>query len=165
MKKWKSYRCHASYTRIFNKCGLSVVEAKRNTPLCSDPDGLRIREEMEVGCTGATADDSSRGLCGLLGSANWVSLDHPRSACTRTGLSGVDRNRRQSGRTPRIETPFARLFVDRPPEQLSHHRYPQPEFRWSLLEATRLAGGWGTMERKRTLRGSGREFDTIAGCL
>ena len=26
-------------------------------------------------------------------------------------------------------------------------------------------GGWGTMERKRTLRGSGREFDTIAGCL
>ena len=25
--------------------------------------------------------------------------------------------------------------------------------------------GWGTMERKRTLRGSGREFDTIAGCL
>ena len=24
-------------------------------------------------------------------------------------------------------------------------------------------GGWGTMERKRTLRGSGREFDTI--CL
>ena len=159
------YRSVASYTRIFNKCGLSVVEAKRNTPLCSDPDGLRIREEMEVGCTGATADDSSRGLCGLLGSANWVSLDHPRSACTRTGLSGVDRNRRQSGRTPRIDPPFARLFVDRPPEQLSHHRYPQPEFRWSLLEATRLAGGWGTMERKRTLRGSGREFDTIAGCL
>ncbi len=26
-------------------------------------------------------------------------------------------------------------------------------------------GGRGTMERKRTLRGSGREFDTIAGCL
>ena len=24
-----------------------------------------------------------------------------------------------------------------------------------------LFGGWGTMERKRTLRGSGREFDTI----
>ena len=24
-----------------------------------------------------------------------------------------------------------------------------------------LLGGWGTMERKRTLRGSGREFDTI----
>ncbi len=26
------YRSVASYTRIFNKCGLSVVEAKRNTP-------------------------------------------------------------------------------------------------------------------------------------
>ena len=45
------------------------------------------------------------------------------------------------------------------------HRRESPIQRGEHKGAVLQLGGWGTMERKRTLRGSGREFDTIAGCL